>query len=135
MSFSYSSLSMTFVHMFVSEIGRCCIGFFTSLRSLGMRKILALHISYGTICCSHMSCTSLTVISSPAIPPCFSSSAVIPSGPGAFLIGRWSTMYFICCLSGSSLEILSLSPISSLSLYRLLQYSLNCYFSVLFKVG
>ena len=134
-SFSYISLSMTLVHTFVSDIGLCYMGFFMSYLSLGMRNMFACHICFGMFCCRHMSCINLTVISHATGPPCFRSSAVIPSGPGAFLMGRWSTILFIVVLFGGSLLTFSFCPISSVSSYRLVQYSLNYCFSVLFSVG
>ena len=105
-SFWYSSLSTTFVHTFVSEIGLCCIGFLASYLSFGMRKIFAAHIPIGTSCFLHIRETRFTVISSATFPPYFSISAVILSGPGAFFIGRWSMMYLMFCLAGASLSTL-----------------------------
>ena len=72
----YINLSRTFVQMLVNEIGLYCIGFLGSSLSLGMRKIFAFHIPFGTVCLFHISVTSFTVISNVTFPPYFNSSAV-----------------------------------------------------------
>ena len=46
-SFSYMSLSIIFVHMLVSDMGRCCAGFLVSCLSFGIRKMFACHIALG----------------------------------------------------------------------------------------
>ena len=74
--------------MFVNEIGLCCVGFLGSCLSLGMRKMLACHIPFGTVCLLHINVRSFAVMSNVVFPPYLSSSAVRRSGPGAFLIGR-----------------------------------------------
>ena len=112
---SYSSLSITLVHTLVSDIGRCCAGSLGLCLSFGIRKMLALHISLGTSCSCHISCVSLVVIWKVTLWPYFSSSAVSLSGPGAFLIGRWSITYFIFHFPGGSVMVFSFSPISSSS--------------------
>ena len=123
---SYSSLSITFVYTFVSDIGLCCIGFFVSFLSFGIRKISAWHMLSGKLYCYHTSCVSFVVMSNDTCPPYFRSSAVIWSRPGAFLIGKWSMMSLIFCFEGM-LAFVSLwfSPISSVSSYSVFQYSLN----------
>ena len=123
---SYSSLSITFVHTFVSDIGLCCIGFFVSFLSFGIRKISAWHMLSGILCCYHISCVSFVVMANATCPPYFKSSAVILSGPGAFLIGRWSMMSLIFYFEGEFVFVsLLFSPISSVSSYSVFQYSLN----------
>ena len=84
--------------MLVSEIGLCCVGFFASFLSLGIRKMFAWQSSLGISYFSHIRCTNVCVIRHAIVPPYLSSSAVIPSGPGAFLFGRWSKMCFIAFL-------------------------------------
>ena len=76
-SLAYINLSITLDHMFVRDIGLCCVGFALSCLSLGIRNMLAYHSPFGTVCWRHISCTSVTVISHAGFPPYFSSSAVI----------------------------------------------------------
>ena len=81
-----SSRSMTFNHVFMSEMGLWSWGSLAPY-FLGIRHIKALLSCSGTWRVVHMCCTRAAVISMAAFPPCFRSSAAMPSGPGAFLLG------------------------------------------------
>ena len=103
LSLCASSRSMTFSHVFISEMGR----WFRGSRSpcfLGMRHISALLNCSGTSSVVHICWTSSTVISTAVTPPFLSISAAMPSGPGALLFGSCLMTASMSSLVGISLS-------------------------------
>ena len=85
---SASILSRTLYHVFVSDIGRCCAGSFGLRASLGRSMMVASPISSGMVLLDHMCSIRLCVISIVALPPAFSTSTHMLSGPGALSFAR-----------------------------------------------
>ena len=78
------SLSTAFNQVFVSDIGLLLLGLL-SPAFFGISHMSARLSCVGTYFVSHMCYTNATVISTAMVLPFFSSSADIPSGPGALL--------------------------------------------------
>ena len=81
------NLSIILIQKFISEIGLWFEGSCRSDVPFGSRQMCAMLRSCGISAVDQMCSMSFIVICSAACPPCRISSAVIPSGPGAFLFG------------------------------------------------
>ena len=96
------TLSSTLYHVLVSDIGRCCAGSFGFRASLGRSMMVASPIPSGTVWLVHMCSMSRCVISIVALPPAFSTSAHMLSGPGALSFAMFSMVFLTSVSSGAS---------------------------------
>ena len=101
LSFLVISLSIILSHRFVREIGLWAWGDL-SPGFFGIRHIRAQLRSVGISLVCHMCWTRAIVISSAVLPPFFSNSAAMLSGPGAFLFGNECMISIISSADGVS---------------------------------
>jgi hypothetical protein len=86
-SYIFSFLSSSFRVVFMRDMGLRYAGSWTLSLSLGIRTIFALFMLGGMRLARSTSLSSLFIIFTMGFPPYLSISAVIVSGPGAFLFG------------------------------------------------
>ena len=129
-------LSSTLYQMFVSEIGLCCAGSFGCWAFLGIRMMIASPISSGIDLLSQMCFMRWWVISIVALPPAYSASAHISSGPGALSFANPCMVILISSMVGGSEEVsvvcCNVGGLSSV--YICCQKSTNCYSSSSFSL-